>query len=60
MMATHIDPATGENEMAGIDGGSAAPPEASDWARTPRNSPCPCGSGKKFKHCHGAMSPADK
>ena len=20
-----------------------------------RNSPCPCGSGKKFKHCHGAI-----
>jgi preprotein translocase subunit SecA len=24
-----------------------------DWARTPRNAPCPCGSGKKYKHCHG-------
>jgi preprotein translocase subunit SecA len=23
------------------------------WARTPRNAPCPCGSGKKYKHCHG-------
>lgn len=23
------------------------------WKNTPRNSPCPCGSGKKFKHCHG-------
>jgi preprotein translocase subunit SecA len=21
-----------------------------------RNEPCPCGSGKKFKHCHGALS----
>jgi preprotein translocase subunit SecA len=21
----------------------------------PRNAPCPCGSGKKFKHCHGAV-----
>ncbi|HAE09310.1 MAG TPA: hypothetical protein DCG26_04065 [Alphaproteobacteria bacterium] len=20
-----------------------------------RNAPCPCGSGKKFKHCHGAL-----
>ena len=20
---------------------------------TPRNAPCPCGSGKKYKHCHG-------
>jgi preprotein translocase subunit SecA len=23
------------------------------WNRTPRNAPCPCGSGKKYKHCHG-------
>ena len=23
------------------------------WAGTPRNAPCPCGSGKKYKHCHG-------
>jgi preprotein translocase subunit SecA len=25
------------------------------WAKTPRNSLCPCGSGKKFKHCHGRL-----
>jgi preprotein translocase subunit SecA len=25
-----------------------------EWAKTPRNAPCPCGSGKKFKLCHGA------
>jgi preprotein translocase subunit SecA len=24
------------------------------WADTPRNAPCPCNSGKKYKHCHGA------
>ena len=24
------------------------------WGKVPRNAPCPCGSGKKFKHCHGA------
>lgn len=23
------------------------------WVDTPRNNPCPCGSGKKYKHCHG-------
>jgi preprotein translocase subunit SecA len=23
------------------------------WINTPRNAPCPCGSGKKYKHCHG-------
>jgi len=26
----------------------------SEWDKTPRNAPCPCGSGKKFKQCHGA------
>jgi preprotein translocase subunit SecA len=30
------------------------PTVKSDWDKTPRNSPCPCGSGKKFKQCHGA------
>ena len=23
------------------------------WGKVPRNAPCPCGSGKKYKHCHG-------
>ncbi|MFB9355624.1 preprotein translocase subunit SecA [Sneathiella chinensis] len=49
MQATHIDPVTGENEMADGDGSD---PE--NWGKTRRNDPCPCGSGKKFKHCHGA------
>ena len=26
----------------------------SDWENTPRNAPCPCGSGRKYKQCHGA------
>jgi len=25
------------------------------WGKIQRNAPCPCGSGKKYKHCHGAM-----
>jgi preprotein translocase subunit SecA len=29
------------------------PNDPSTWANTPRNAPCPCGSGKKYKHCHG-------
>jgi preprotein translocase subunit SecA len=45
--------------------GQPAPPEQeeeeqvnvpvvkSEWDKTPRNAPCPCGSGKKFKMCHG-------
>ncbi len=32
---------------------TAAAAVTAPWARTPRNAPCPCGSGKKFKHCHG-------
>ena len=29
------------------------PADPSTWANVPRNANCPCGSGKKFKHCHG-------
>ena len=29
------------------------PNDPATWYRTPRNAPCPCGSGKKYKHCHG-------
>ncbi|CAA7626704.1 preprotein translocase subunit SecA [Magnetospirillum sp. SS-4] len=29
------------------------PEDSATWGATPRNSPCPCGSGKKYKHCHG-------
>ncbi len=31
------------------------PADPSTWGRTPRNATCPCGSGKKFKHCHGKV-----
>lgn len=54
MHETRNDPAFAHDaEAAGI----ATAPRTSDssgWAATPRNAPCPCGSGKKFKHCHGA------
>jgi preprotein translocase subunit SecA len=29
--------------------------DPSTWGNPNRNAPCPCGSGKKFKHCHGAV-----
>jgi preprotein translocase subunit SecA len=54
----HQNPDTGENEMA-----RDAPPLAPDgfnredprtWGKVSRNAPCPCGSGKKYKYCHGA------
>jgi preprotein translocase subunit SecA len=31
----------------------ADPKDPATWLNTPRNAQCPCGSGKKFKHCHG-------
>ncbi len=66
--ATHIDPQTGENEMASDFATPREPksvrvrtgPDEHDpndpttWGKVPRNALCPCGSGKKFKHCHGA------
>jgi preprotein translocase subunit SecA len=30
--------------------------DAGRFARVGRNEPCPCGSGKKFKHCHGKLA----
>ena len=37
--------------------GAKTPPEQmpDGWQSTGRNNPCPCGSGKKFKHCHGRL-----
>jgi len=29
------------------------PKDPTSWGKVGRNEPCPCGSGKKFKHCHG-------
>ena len=31
------------------------PADPSTWLATPRNALCPCGSGKKYKHCHGKL-----
>lgn len=57
---THLDPDTGINEMNPEDQdtppGPALHQAEDDWSNTPRNSPCPCGSGKKYKHCHGALT----
>ncbi len=34
----------------------ADPNDPATWGKVQRNAPCPCGSGKKFKHCHGKLS----
>jgi preprotein translocase subunit SecA len=48
-------------EMEPIQMNMGAPPaidlnDPSTWASVSRNAPCPCGSGQKFKHCHGKMT----
>ena len=67
MVESHPDPeamggATTGVAAAGLDVAEIAAPtrgvvvdpsDPTTWAATPRNAPCPCGSGKKFKHCHG-------
>ncbi len=32
------------------------PKDPSTWGKVPRNARCPCGSGKKYKHCHGRVA----
>ena len=64
MEAHKVDPMTGEDEMAPalapalVGNGNEAQAERksndpSSWGKVGRNELCPCGSGKKFKHCHG-------
>jgi preprotein translocase subunit SecA len=69
MEAHKVDPLTGEDEMSFADatlapalvgngnGTSRAaernPNDPKTWGKVGRNEVCPCGSGKKYKHCHG-------
>jgi preprotein translocase subunit SecA len=68
MEAHKVDPTTGEDELAPAlapmlagngNGGAQAernPNNPASWGKVGRNEPCPCGSGKKFKHCHGKFA----
>ncbi len=64
MEAHHIDAFTGEDDFgegmlfAGADTATLAvnPKDPKTWGKVARNEQCPCGSGKKFKHCHGAFA----
>jgi preprotein translocase subunit SecA len=41
---------------AALAGGSRVEPDdPATWAQSGRNDPCPCGSGRKYKHCHGRV-----
>jgi preprotein translocase subunit SecA len=65
LIEVHMDPLTGENvAVAGAlpEGLSPQQREAlpvsvlpEGWENTSRNGACPCGSGKKFKQCHGSL-----
>jgi preprotein translocase subunit SecA len=66
MEAHHFNPVTGEDEMAlaattAAEGGRVAAAarksnDPSTWGKVGRNEACPCGSGKKYKHCHGRFA----
>lgn len=67
MVYEHADAATAEAEMAAIEAGLPLPepePAAQDQSqpfvregsKVGRNDPCPCGSGKKYKQCHGQLA----
>ena len=65
MVAHHIDATTGEDDVAPVLAKPAAkkaaakapkfnPKKPDTWGKVGRNDMCPCGSGKRYKHCHGA------
>jgi preprotein translocase subunit SecA len=61
MQETRADPALGGGQPAGdgtpVHSRAAAqqidPNNPATWGKVQRNAACPCGSGKKYKHCHG-------
>jgi preprotein translocase subunit SecA len=40
--------------------GAVNPRDPATWGKVSRNAACPCGSGKKYKHCHGAIATAEQ
>jgi preprotein translocase subunit SecA len=48
-----VKPEEGDRSAAAVRH-PAATPASNPYAGVGRNDPCPCGSGKKFKKCHGA------
>ena len=41
--------------LSGPRAGAVDPSDPATWRNVSRNAPCPCGSGKKYKHCHGQL-----
>jgi preprotein translocase subunit SecA len=49
-------PASSDSETASRPAAAASAGPPSSWGKVPRNATCPCGSGKKYKHCHGRLA----
>ncbi|CAN7651541.1 preprotein translocase subunit SecA [Rhizobium sp. LjRoot254] len=68
MHGHHLDASTGEddflegtpigNTVFAVQETTRNPNDPASWGEVGRNEPCPCGSGKKYKHCHGAYQTA--
>jgi len=56
MQHDQVDGMTGETEAETPDTEPQIKPIAREGRKVGRNEPCPCGSGKKFKQCHGALN----
>jgi preprotein translocase subunit SecA len=56
------EPAAADGNSLEVEPARGAPPAAAPFVRqvpkVGRNESCPCGSGKKYKHCHGALQQA--
>jgi preprotein translocase subunit SecA len=53
MQFQHANASAMQGEASQEDHGT---PYVRDGRKVGRNEPCPCGSGKKYKHCHGRIS----
>ena len=49
------DPYRGQRTIVNRPDRPVDPNDPTTWGKVQRNAPCPCGSGRKFKHCHGAL-----
>ena len=47
---------TGEAQVTAAAATAGTAAAAAEFPRVGRNDPCPCGSGKKYKHCHGKLA----
>ncbi len=50
-----IDEIGRQRAMPRVNPKERDPKNPASWGKVARNEPCPCGSGKKYKHCHGVV-----